>query len=262
MNRIKDLFSRKNKDILSVYFTAGFPALNDTQRIITTLDKHGADLIEIGIPFSDPVADGPVIQKSSEKALKNGISLSLIFEQLKNIREKTQIPLILMGYINPIHKMGMERFLQRSSEIGIDGMIIPDLPLEIYKSQYKKLFSKTGISNILLITPQTPEKRVRMIDRESDGFIYMVSSYATTGAKENFSDTQKKYFRKVQSMNLKNPCLVGFGVSNNATYTSACEYASGAIIGSAFIKALEKPDPLDKKVNDFISDIRGKSSAN
>ncbi len=257
MNRLTKLFNTKKTDILSVYFTAGYPALNDTFRIITELEKRGADIIEIGIPFSDPIADGPVIQKSGTKALLNGMTLTLLFEQLKEIREYSSVPLVMMGYINPILRMGIENFLEHAAQTGIDGVIIPDLPPEEYIGKYKTLFEKAGIFNNFLITPQTPDERLRQIDAWSEGFIYMVSSAATTGSRENFDASQLDYFKRVSDLNLKTPRLIGFGVSNHNTFEQACKYSNGAIIGSAFIKAMGENGSLAQKVGDFLESIRG-----
>ena len=256
MNRLTQLFNTKKSDILSVYFTAGYPALNDTFRIITELEKREADIIEIGIPFSDPIADGPVIQKSGTKALLNGMTLKLLFEHLKEIREYTSVPLVMMGYINPILRMGVENFLEHAAQTGIDGVIIPDLPPEEYIGKYKTLFQKAGIFNNFLITPQTPDERLRQIDAWSEGFIYMVSSAATTGSRENFDTSQLDYFKRVSDLNLETPRLIGFGVSNHNTFEQACKYSNGAIIGSAFIKALGENGSLAQKVGDFLGSIR------
>lgn len=256
MNRINKLFETKNQDILSVYFTAGFPSLNNTVEIIQELEKNGVDLIEIGIPFSDPTADGPTIQKSSETALKNGMSLNLLFEQLQGIRKTVKIPLILMGYINPVYQYGIERFCEKCDEIGIDGTILPDLPLDEYETEYKTFFDKNKLHNILLITPQTSEERIRQIDDLSGGFIYMVSSASTTGAGKKVEDFHKDYFEKIQQMQLKNPRLIGFGISDKATFSNACSYASGAIIGSAFVNAVAHSKDMKKDIADFVKSIR------
>ncbi len=255
-NRINQLFKTKNENILSVYFTAGFPKLNDTVEIIQQLEKNGVDLIEIGIPFSDPTSDGPTIQKSSEVALKNGMSLNLLFEQLKTIRESVKIPLLLMGYFNPVFQFGVEQFCQKCAEIGIDGTILPDMPLNEFESQYKAIFTKNNLHNILLITPQTSEARIKQIDTASEGFIYMVSSSSTTGAGKKVADFQIDYFERIQNMNLKNPCIIGFGISDIATFTNACKYASGAIIGSAFVKALDSGKNLEKTISNFVKTLR------
>lgn len=258
-NRINKLFQEKKERILSVYFTAGHPQLDDTTTIISELAKNGADLIEIGMPFSDPVADGPVIQKSSLVALQNGMSVRKLFGQLKDIRKSVDIPLILMGYLNPVLHYGMENFCKKCREIGIDGLIIPDLPMDIYQEQFKDLFEKNNLHNILLITPQTSDERLKQIDDASSGFIYMVSSNSTTGAKSNVSDFQREYFERIRAKKLKNPHLIGFGISNAETFENACEYASGAIIGSAFVKALEGDGTIAQKVSNFINSIATKS---
>jgi len=258
-NRINKLFQEKKEGILSVYFTAGYPELNDTQTIIQELVKNGVDLIEIGMPFSDPVADGPVIQHSSITALQNGMSIRKLFGQLDNIRQSVDVPLIMMGYLNPVLQYGVEAFCQKCNEIGIDGLIIPDLPLDVYEVEFKPVFEANNLHNIFLITPQTSDDRLRKIDEVSTGFIYMVSSNSTTGAKTSVSDFQKQYFERINSIGLKNPRLIGFGISNAETFANSCQYAHGAIIGSAFVKALEGPDPLAQKVSGFINTIVTKS---
>ncbi len=254
-NRINKLFQKKDKNILSVYFTAGYPNLEDTVPMIQELVKNGVDLIEIGMPFSDPVADGPVIQHSSLIALQNGMSIRELFEQLKDIRQTVDIPLILMGYINPVLQYGVPAFCRKCKEIGIDGLIIPDLPMDVFEEEFKAVFEDSDLHNIFLITPQTSEDRLRKIDDVSTGFIYMVSSNSTTGAKTSVSDFQQEYFERVNSFGLKNPRLIGFGISNAETFANACEFASGAIIGSAFVKALEGSESLDQKVSGFINSI-------
>ena len=257
-NRINQLFKTKKENILSVYFTAGFPKLNDTVEIIQQLEKNGVDLIEIGIPFSDPTADGPTIQKSSETALKNGMSLTILFEQLKTIRESVNIPLILMGYFNPIFQFGVEQFCQKCAEIGIDGTILPDMPLNEFESEYKSIFTQNNLHNILLITPQTSTERIKQIDAASEGFIYMVSSSSTTGAGKKVEDFQLDYFERIQKMNLKTPRLIGFGISDNATFANACKFAKGAIIGSAFIKSFQPEVSLEKSISQFVIGILSK----
>jgi tryptophan synthase alpha chain len=257
MNRIEKLFQVKKQNILSIYFTAGYPAFNDTLRTIQELDKAGVDMIEIGMPFSDPVADGPVIQRSSEKALSNGMTIKLLFKQLAWVREITDLPLILMGYINPVFKFGMENFLHKCQKVGIDGIIIPDLPVEEYRASYEALFKKYNIFNIFLISPQTPDERITYLDSISKGFLYMVSSSATTGAINNFNESQMTYFKKVNDLNLKTPRLIGFGISNNETFIQACSFANGAIIGSSFIRALDGNGTLPENIHGFIRKIRG-----
>ncbi len=254
-NRINKLFEEKKHNIFSVYFTAGYPKLNDTVKIIQQLEKNGVDLIEIGMPFSDPTADGPTIQKSSEIALKNGMNLNLLFEQLKDIRKTVNIPLILMGYLNPVYQYGVEKFCVKCAEIGIDGTILPDLPLDEYESEFKSVFEKYKLHNILLITPQTSVARIKQIDKASSGFIYMVSSASTTGAGKKVEDFKKEYFERVNEMNLNNPRLIGFGISDNATFKNACKYASGAIVGSAFVKALNSENNIADSIQEFIKNL-------
>ncbi len=237
MNRINNKL-QESKKLLSIYFTAGYPALNDTVQIIQELEKNGVDMIEIGLPFSDPLADGPTIQESSTQALRNGMHTELLFEQLKDIRKTVSIPLIVMGYFNPMLQYGVEAFCKKCHEIGIDGIIMPDLPLDVYQADYAATFKKYGLINVFLITPQTSEARIREIDAASDGFIYMVSSASVTGAKTGFGDMQTNYFERIAAMQLKNPQIVGFGISNSETFQAATHTAKGAIIGSAFIKHL------------------------
>jgi len=255
MNKINQLLENKKQDILSVYFTAGYPNLNDTEKIIIELESAGVDLIEIGIPFSVPLADGPVIQKSSEKALNNGISLELIFEQLKNIRQKVNIPLIFMGYLNPIMQYGIENFCKKAAEIGIDGTIIPDLPLDIYQKEYRAIFEQYNLSNILLITPQTALERLRTIDEATDSFIYMVSSASTTGTKGLDTNILSKFSDKITKANLKSPKIIGFGISDKQSFENACRYANGAIIGTAFIKAISEGSDLGENIHRFVRSI-------
>lgn len=257
MNRIIRLFQEKQKNILSVYFTAGHPELDSTNEIIDGLEQNGVDMIEIGMPFSDPLADGPVIQKSSMTALKNGMSLNRLFHQLEDIRQNTKIPLLLMGYLNPVLRFGIDEFCSKCREVGIDGVILPDLPVNEYVNEYKPLFEKNNLSNIFLITPQTSEDRIRLLDRESRGFLYVVSSSSTTGVRGNIPQGQEAYFRKINEMKLENSLMIGFGISSRQSFYKACEYASGAIIGSAFIKTIEnRKYPLKKSIANFILDIK------
>ena len=253
MNRINQKL-QEDKKLLSIYFTAGYPNLNDTESIIKNLEVSGVDMIEIGLPFSDPLADGPTIQTSSTQALNNGMTSERLFEQLKNIRESVKIPLIIMGYFNPILQYGVENFCQKCKEIGIDGLIIPDLPVDVYHEQYKATFEKYGLINVFLITPQTSVDRIKFIDSVSNGFIYMVSSASVTGSQSGFGTAQTNYFKRIADMNLKNPQIVGFGISNNETFTQATEYTKGAIIGSAFIKHLTANgvDNIDNFVNSIL----------
>ena len=252
MNRIQHKLSQ-NKKILSIYFSAGFPNLNDTKSLIENLAENGVDMIEIGLPFSDPLADGPIIQASSTAALKNGMTSEILFEQLKDIRKSVEIPLIIMGYFNPILQFGVEEFLKKCQETGIDGLIIPDLPLGIYLSQYKKSFESYDIAMIFLITPQTSDERIRLIDANSNSFIYMVSSSSVTGSKDRFDDNQMEYFERIAAMNLKNPQIIGFGISNKTTFTQATKHQKGAIIGSSFIQYITHNDI--SSVKNFIQNI-------
>ncbi len=238
-NRINDKM-QENKKLLSIYFTAGYPSINDTVQIIQDLENSGVDMIEIGLPFSDPLADGPTIQESSTAALKNGMTTETLFEQLKDIRKSVTIPLIIMGYFNPVLQYGVEAFCKKCEEIGIDGLILPDLPLDVYEAEYKSIFKKNGLINVFLITPQTSDERIQQIDEASDGFIYMVSSASVTGSKEGFGNEQTAYFERIAAMNLKNPQVVGFGIKDSETFQTATKNAKGAIIGSAFIKHLTK----------------------
>ncbi|WP_282051024.1 tryptophan synthase subunit alpha [Maribacter aquivivus] len=229
---------QEDKKLLSIYFTAGYPALNDTVQIIQDLEKNGVDMIEIGLPFSDPLADGPTIQESSTAALKNGMTTEILFNQLKDIRKTVSIPLIIMGYFNPMLQYGVEAFCKKCQEIGIDGLILPDLPLDVYQEDYEAIFKKYGLINVFLITPQTSDTRIRQIDDASNGFIYMVSSASVTGSKSGFGQEQESYFERIAAMNLKNPQIVGFGIKDEETFQQATKTAKGAIIGSAFIKHL------------------------
>jgi tryptophan synthase alpha chain len=256
MNRIDKLFRDKKNNILSIYFTAGYPQLDSTTALIKALADSGADMIEIGMPFSDPMADGPVIQRSNEKALQNGMTLKLLFRQLSNIRKEVQIPLLLMGYLNPVLQFGVGNFCRKCKESGIDGVILPDLPPLVYTEQYLTFFEKYNLYNILLITPQSDNERIKTIDKISRGFIYMVSSSSVTGIKGTFSEDQISYFKRIDEMNLKNPCLIGFGISNQETFKMANRYASGGIIGSAFVKMLGQPGNEDEKIIQFIKEFR------
>lgn len=253
MNRIQNKL-QENKKLLSIYFTAGYPNLDDTVTIIQDLEKNGVDMIEIGLPFSDPLADGPIIQDSSTKALKNGMTTAVLFNQLKDIRKTVSIPLIIMGYFNPILQYGVEAFCKKCQEIGIDGLIIPDLPVDVYHDDYKETFETYGLLNIFLITPQTSDERIRFIDSVSNGFIYMVSSASVTGSQSGFGDDQKEYFKRICDMDLKNLQIVGFGIKDSTTFNQATEYSKGAIIGSAFIKFLSNNSV--ENIHSFITSIR------
>ena len=256
MNRIDQLFQAKEKNILSVYFTAGYPQLNDTVRVMQALEKQGVDMLEIGVPFSDPMADGPVIQASGTQALRNGMSIKTLFSQLTDVRQSVSIPLVLMGYLNPIIRFGFENYCREAVRCGIDGLIIPDLPFAEYVESYKMIADEHGLHLIMLITPETSEERIRLIDEHTSGFIYMVSSASVTGAKKAFSDANLTYFRKVNGMQLKNPRLIGFGISNKETFDAACLEASGAIIGSKFISLLGSEPTIEAAAKKLIEAIR------
>jgi tryptophan synthase alpha chain len=253
MNRIQQKL-QENKKLLSIYFTAGYPTLNDTVSIIEDLEKSGVDMIEIGLPFSDPLADGPTIQASSTQALKNGMSTEVLFNQIKDIRKTVSIPLIIMGYFNPMFQYGVEDFCKKCQEIGIDGLIIPDLPVDVYHDDFKEIFERYGLINVFLITPQTSVERITFIDSISNGFIYMVSSASVTGSQSGFGEEQANYFKRIAEMNLKNPQIIGFGISDNKTFTQATNYARGAIIGSAFIKHISHHGA--KSIPDFVKHIK------
>lgn len=257
MNRIVRLFEQHPEGNLNVYFTAGYPAVGDTRRILETLQEAGADLVEIGMPYSDPVADGETIQHSNQKALENGMSVRLLFEQLEGMRNKGIImPILLMGYINPVIQFGVENFCERCAEVGIDGLILPDLPMDVYLEEYKPMFEKYGLLNIFLVTPQTSEARIRQIDSVTQGFIYTVSSASVTGSQTGVSDNMEAYFNRINAMNLRNPRLIGFGIKDHATFEKACRYAHGAIIGSAFIRILQNSADLEKDIRHFIGSVK------
>ena len=248
MNRITNLFNTKKNGILSVFFTAGYPNLDDTKKILKELENKGIDMVEIGIPFSDPMADGPVIQEASTAALRNGMSLHVLFEQLEDIRQDVHIPIILMGYLNPIMQYGFEAFCRKCVQTGVDGMIIPDLPFADYMADYKAIVDRYDLKMIMLITPETSEERIRLIDEHTSGFIYMVSSASTTGAQQSFNEQKQAYFHRINGMGLRNPRLVGFGISNKATFDAVAINSSGAIIGSKFIQLL-KSEPISVAVD-------------
>ena len=258
MNRINQLFKTKTNNILSLYFCAGSPTLDGTVSVLQTLEQRGIDMVEIGIPFSDPMADGPVIQTAATKALRNGMSLKLLFSQLQNIRQTVHIPLILMGYLNPVIQFGFENFCKKCVEVGVDGMILPDLPFKDYMEQYKPIADKYDVRIIMLITPETSEERIRFIDEHTDGFIYMVSSAATTGAQQSFNDEKQAYFNRVHAMNLRNPLMIGFGISNKQTLDAAHANAQGAIIGSKFVQLLDEANGNAEKAMKNLFECLGK----
>lgn len=258
-NRIKRLFATPKKNLLSVYYSAGYPALDDTVRIARSLEAAGADIVEIGIPFSDPVADGPTIQMSNKIALDNGMNLHLLISQVKEIRNTVKIPILLMGYLNPVMQYGLERFCSDASEAGVDGVILPDMPMEEYLEEYRELFSSYNLSNTFLVSPTTSDSRVRKIDAVTDGFIYAVSASSTTGAKRSFTRDQLTYFESLKGMKLSNPLLIGFGISNAATFRKACTYASGAIVGSAFINLLKESKDHASDIANFVRSLKGQT---
>ena len=255
-NRLHTLFKNSKKPLLSVFYTAGFPKLDDTSRIAESLEKAGADLIEIGIPFSDPVADGPTIQQSNKVALDNGITLQLIMKQVKEIRKSVNLPIILMGYLNPVMQYGIEKFAKDAAAAGIDGVILPDMPVPEYEREYRKIFEDAGLLLTFLISPTTSDERIRKIDGLSNGFIYAVSASSTTGAKSGFASEQVQYFERLKKMNLRNPFLIGFGISNRETFTEASKYSAGAIVGSAFVSMLRDSKNIEADVRNFVSDIK------
>jgi tryptophan synthase alpha chain len=260
MKTIQKLFSEKKKNILSIYFTAGFPNLNDTEKILNALHAHGADMIEIGMPYSDPLADGPVIQNSSMKALQNGMTIELLFQQLNSFRQNTSqsgvrdVPLILMGYLNPVLQYGFEKFCEDAKNAGISGIILPDLPIDEYENEYRNIIEENNLNFIFLITPETSEERIKKIDAISNGFIYAVSSSSITGSNTDMS-AQESYFERIQNMNLKNKVLIGFGIKDQSTFSQACKYAAGAIIGTAYITAMEHTDNIDITTQKFLNSI-------
>lgn len=260
MNRLKKLFEKpsEKKDILNVYFTAGYPSLDRTLPIIKSLEDAGVDIVELGIPFSDPLADGPTIQKSSERALENGMTIEVLFEQLKNLRKESNVPIILMGYLNPIMQFGLDRFLEQAKKIGVDGFIFPDVPTQEFEREWKNKLEEMDLTFTFLVTPQTSEERVRHLDKLSSGFLYAVSSSSTTGSekKENEDEKIRSYLGRLKSYNLENPVLAGFGISTKADYDRVNECADGAIIGSAFIKHLAKNGASDESINSFVSSIK------
>ena len=259
-NRITRLFQKKKKNILNVYYTAGFPKPDSTVIIAQHLERAGADIIEIGIPFSDPVADGPTIQESNKIALDQGMNLRLVIEQVKKIREaKVQLPVILMGYLNPVFQYGIEKFLKDAVEAGVDGLIIPDMPLHEFEEEYQSLFEAAGLCNTFLISPTTTDHRIQKIDALTKGFIYAVSASSITGARGTFADEQLAYFGRIQKMKLANPFLIGFGISNHETFSKASAYAAGAIVGSAFINLLKNSKDLEKDIEAFVKELKGDS---
>ena len=255
-NRISELFNNKNSDILNIYFTAGFPELGDTANIIRTLDDAGADLIELGMPYSDPLADGTTIQESSKIALENGMSLEILWEQIREARQDSGIPIILMGYYNQLLQYGTEKFISTAAEAGVDGLIIPDLPPKEYEKKLQAYCQKENMGFSFLVSPSTSVERIRLADRLSSAFLYMISTQTVTGGNSEIRKEQIKYFKRIEAMNLKNPRLIGFGIHDRITYNTACHYSHGAIIGSAFIRKLREKGNLENKIHEFIKSIR------
>ncbi len=254
MSRLKELFARKNKRVLNVYCTAGFPELNSTISVMQALEANGANIIELGMPYSDPLADGPVIQASGNIALANGMTIKVLFEQLHDLRKTVSVPVILMGYMNPVLQYGFENFCREAAAVGVDGLILPDLPEHEYETEFGAIIKKYGLDFIFLVTPETSDERLRKLDTLSTGFLYAVSSSATTGSDKDFNAVEK-YLLRLQEMNLSNPVLVGFGIKDRETFESASKYSNGAIIGTAFIKALEQSKDLALSVKQFLGDI-------
>lgn len=254
MNRLQDLFQRKQNNVLSIYCTAGYPQLNDTVKVMKALQDNGADIIELGMPYSDPLADGPVIQASSTVALKNGMTIETLFGQLRDFRKEIYVPVILMGYMNPVLQFGFERFCQYAADMPIDGLTLPDLPEHEFENEYAPVIKKYGLDFIFLVTPETSEERIRKLDSLSTGFLYAVSSSSTTGNEKDFTAAEK-YLQRLQNMQLKNPILVGFGIKDRQSVEAACKYANGAIIGSAYIKALENSIDVELTSKQFLSSI-------
>jgi tryptophan synthase alpha chain len=255
MNRLNQLFNTKKNHLLSIYFTAGYPKLNTTVAIAEALEKAGVDFLEIGFPYSDPVADGPTVQHSSEVALENGMTLNKLFEELKDLRKRVTIPILLMGYVNPMVQYGVENFCKKAAEVGVDGFIVPDLPMYEYETLYAKHFEAYNLSNIFLVTPQTSAERIRKIDELSNSFIYLLSSSSITGGNLQISANIEDYYKRVKDMELKNPAIIGFGISDHKSFSKACEYASGAIVGSAFVRFLGTEGYLEK-IPEFIEAIK------
>lgn len=254
MTRIKALFNQKQHNVLNVYCTAGFPKLDSTIPVMQSLQSNGADLIELGMPYSDPLADGEVIQQSGAVALQNGMTIAILFQQLKNMRTVIQVPVLLMGYMNPVMQYGFENFCAKAAEVGIDGLILPDLPMYEYENEYKPVLDKYNLNLVFLVTPETQDERVRNIDKMSSGFLYAVSSSSTTGSNKSISG-QEEYFKKLQAMQLHNPILVGFGIKDKSTFAAACQYTNGAIIGSAYIKALSNGADIETATKNFLQSV-------
>lgn len=254
-NRLTALFDSQRKNLLNIYFTAGFPAIDDTVKILKALEKAGVDMIEIGMPFSDPLADGPTIQQSSATAIDNGMSIRKLFDQLTNIRQHISVPIMLMGYLNPVMQYGVEAFCRKAAEVGVDGLILPDLPFDEYNEFYSSYFEENNLSNVFLVTPETSESRLKQIDGSASGFIYAVSTNSTTGGSKDLKQAEA-YFQRLQDSKLKNPLMIGFNINNKENFEFACKYASGAIIGSAFVNTIKGSKNLEQDITKFIGSIK------
>lgn len=255
MNKINQLFQTKKKNILSIFFTAGYPTVNSASTITKSLESKGVDMVEIGMPYSDPLADGPIIQQSSAIAIQNGMTIDLLFQQLNELKGQVNIPLILMGYYNPVLQYGIEKFCSKAASVGVSGVILPDLPIHEYTTKYQKYFDDYNLRIVYLITPQTPDERVRLIDSISKGFIYAVSSSSTTGKSSDFTENQIEYLKRINSLGLKNPIIVGFGIHNKTTLDTAWRYANGAIVGSAFIKQLTDCSDIEMATKQLLNQL-------
>jgi tryptophan synthase alpha chain len=256
MSRINELFNRKQNNVLNIYCTAGYPRFDSTLKVMNALQENSVDIIELGIPYSDPLADGPVIQMSNSVALKNGMTIKKLFEQLKNLRSSIQIPVLLMGYLNPVLQYGFEKFCTEAATVGVDGLIIPDLPQYEFEKDYRTVIKKYGLDFVFLVTPETSTERIKRLDELSSGFLYAVSSSSTTGSNKN-ADEMQDFIKKLQNLELKNPVLVGFGIKDKSTFEAACKYSNGAIIGSAYIKAIENVENVNAATKSFVSSVLG-----
>lgn len=257
-NRLTALFNKKTSNLLNIYFTAGYPQKDSTRTVLKALQDGGADIVEIGMPYSDPVADGPTIQESNMKAIDNGMTLKLLLEQLEGMREEIDVPILLMGYINPVMQYGVEHFCQKAAEVGVDGLILPDLPVFEYNELYRETFEKYNLSIIFMVTPQTPDERLKHVDQSSNGFIYAVSTSSTTGNAEAVTDEEKQtvYFNRLKNSGLNNPVLIGFNIRDHASFSRACQYTHGAIVGTAYIRQLSKGGNIEASTKEFVDALR------
>lgn len=256
-NRLTQLFENKKERVLNIYFTAGYPKLDDTVKIAEMLEKAGADILEIGMPYSDPMADGPTIQASGDVALSNGMSIKVLLDQLKGIRNRVSIPICLMGYINPVMQYGIDKFVEDAVAVGVDALILPDLPYQEYKDLYQRKFEENNLSNVFLVTPQTSQERLKLIDEVGSGFVYVVSTNSTTGNADKGLASRTEYFKRIQNAKLQNPTLIGFNIKDNETFNLACDYSNGAIIGSAFINLLKDSTDLETDITEYVKSVKG-----